>query len=174
MSNVINDYNELMALVEERRKEVLVLEIDLGGAYSTEHEEAKRELNQAKAINALTGDQSFLSDNIKELEEKVEATKPESKSIFVKFKKLPITEWAALMKQVTLNPIDQYEKVLPKTFIGIYGSDEEGAEPLSTDHRLLSTKGDLGILPGGSINNVISTFIAWQNNGSDVVIHPTR
>lgn len=175
-----NSYEELMAAVADRRQAVLTLEIDLGGRFSQEHEDAKKELQQAKAMKTVLGGQGFLADNLEALEARVAETKPETESVWVQFKKLDLAEWALLVKQANLTPIDQYEKVLPKTFIGVYGSDpvdfagEVGPEPLSTDPALLSSKGDKGILPGGALHQVVQSFMQWQNSGGDVTIRPTK
>ncbi|QBZ73208.1 tail assembly chaperone [Microbacterium phage Theresita] len=171
-----NSYEELMAAVEERRTDTLTLEVDLGGAYSQEHEEAKKEYAQAKALKTLTGNQEFLADNLAALEARVEETKPVSRSVWIRYSRLRLGEWAMLVKQSGLTPVDQYEKVLPKTFVGVYGQDpsEFEVEPLSTDAALLSSKGDKGILPGGALHSVIQTFMAWQNSGGEVSIRPTK
>lgn len=173
-------YEELMAAVEERRKDTLTLEVDLGSAYSVEHEDAKRELAQAKGVRMLTGGQGFLADNVEELEAKVAATKPPARSVWLRFARISLADWALLMKQSQVSPVDQYEKVLPKVFVGLYGQDPdetpEGEEcvPLSTDSKLVSMTGDNGILPGGALHQVIQTFMAWQNTGGEVTIRPTR
>lgn len=174
MAQVFNSYEELMQAVEDRRKDTLTLAVDMGGAYSQEYEDAKKELAQAQALKTLTGDQSFLADNLEPLKEKVEKLKPESRSVFIRFSRLGITAWASLMKQTSLNAIEQYEKVLPQTFVGVFGTDEEGAEPLSTDHQLVSTKSETAILPGGALHQVIQAFMAWQNSGGEVSFHPTK
>ena len=170
---MFNSYEELMSAVEERRNDVLTLEIDMGGTYSQEHEDAKKELARSEALNTLAGGQEFLSDNLKKLKARVEETRPEQKLIYVKFKRLALMEWAVLMKSQGLTPIDQYEKVLNKTFIGVFAS-EDAAEPLSDDPRLLSTKSDMSILPGGAMHPVVSAFMSWQNSGGEVNIHPTK
>ncbi|WNM67988.1 tail assembly chaperone [Microbacterium phage SirVictor] len=175
-----NSYEELMQAVEERRQDVLTLEVDLGSAYSQEHEDAKKELAQAKALKQLAGNQEFLGDNVAALEARVAETKPEARSVFVRFSRLKLGEWAMLVKQAGLTPVDQYEKVLPKTFIGVWGQDPtvevEGVlpEPLSTDAALLSSKGDKGILPGGMLHQVVQAFMAWQNSSGDITIRPTK
>lgn len=166
-------YEELLQAVEERRTDSLTLEIDLGNKYSQEYEAAKSELAQAKALGTLTG-QAFLSDQVPELEEKVNKLKPESRSVWVRFKRLSLEEWSNLIKKAGLNPIDQYELVLPSTFIGVYGSDNFDTPPLSTDYKLMSSKGDQGILPGGSLHQVIQAFMNWQNSGGEVSIFPTK
>lgn len=178
---MFNTYEELMQAVDERRNDKLVLEVDLGGQFSQEHEDAKQELARARALKTLTGDQEFLSNNLDQLEARVAETKPESKSVWVSFKRLPLAQWALLVKQAaTLTAIEQYEKVLQDTFLGVYGQDpldvEEGevVEPLSTDAALLSSKGDRGILPGGALHAVVQAFMAWQNSGGEVSIRPTR
>lgn len=170
---MFNSYEELMEAVSARRQDQLILEVDLGGKFSQEHEDAKREYAQAKALKTLTGNQEFLADNLAALEERVAATKPESKPIWVKFNRLPLFQWAVLMKQ-PLSPVEQYEKVLADTFAGVFGSDEDDAEPLSMDPALLSSKGDQGILPGGALHQVIQAFMAWQNSGGEVSIRPTK
>ena len=175
-----NNYEELKAAVEERRKSVLTLEVDLGGNYSQEHEDAKKELAQAKAMKTLTGGQGFLADNLEALEASVAETKPESNSVWVQYRQLELGEWALLIKQAGLTPVEQYEKVLPKTFIGVYGQDptlaaeNELITPLSTDGALLSSRGDKGILPGGGLHQVVQAFMSWQNSGGEVSIRPTR
>lgn len=172
-------YEELKAAVEARRKAVLTIEVDLGGAYSPEHEEAKQALATAKAMKSLSGG-GFLGDNLSALEAKVEETKPESEAVWVQYRQLELAEWAALMKQSNLSAMEQYEKVLPKTFIGVFGEDpteaEEGKtiEPLSTDASLMSSKGVNSILPGGALHSVVQSFMAWQNSGGEVSIRPTK
>lgn len=176
-----NSYEELKAAVAERRKDVLTLEIDLGGAYSPEHEAAKTELQQAKAMKTVLGGQSFLGDNLEALEARVLDTKPEPNLVWAQYNRLDLGEWALLVKQQALSPIEQYERVLPNTFIGVYGQDpttagEDGVavEPLSTDGSLMSSKGANGILPGGALHSVVQSFMAWQNSGGDVSIRPTK
>lgn len=174
---MFTSYEELMQAVEERRDDTLTLEIDLGAKYSQEHEDAKRELQQAKALKTLTGNQQFLADNLAALEERVAESKPDGRPVWVRFSRLSLGEWSQLIRSAGLTPLDQYEKVLPKTFVGVYGQDpseHEGVEPLSTDPALLSSKGDKGILPGGLLNQVISTFMSWQNSGGDISIRPTK
>ena len=176
-------YEELMAAVEQRRKEILTLEIDLGTKYSPEHEAARAELAQAKTVRTITGG-GFLGDNIGDLERRVNETRPTSVGVWVQYQKLDLNEWASLMKQAGVNPIDQYERVLPKTFLGVYGEDPapeeppEGwvkPEPLTTDPLAVSSKGGAkSILPGGALSSVIQNFMAWQNSGGEVTIRPTR
>ena len=180
-----NSYEELKAAVAERRKSVLTLEVDLGGVYSQEHEDAKKDLAQAKAMKTIVGGQGFLGDTEEALQARVAETKPESNSVWVQYRQLDLAEWALLIKQQGLTVIDQYERVLPKTFIGVYGQDpsitedEEGNAlpevlPLSTDGSLLSSKGINGILPGGALHQVVQAFMAWQNSGGEVSIRPTK
>jgi hypothetical protein len=183
---VFSSYEDLMAAVEERRKDLLTLEIDLGGAFSPEHEAAKAELAQAKAMKTALGGAQFLGDNLAELEQRVAETRPEARSVWVQFQKLDLNEWAALMKQAGASPIDQYEKVLFKTFIGVFGEDPapaeeekpegwEPPEPLTTDSLSVSSKGgSKSILPGGALHSVVQNFMAWQNSGGEVSIRPTR
>lgn len=178
-----NSYEELKAAVQKRREEILTLEVDLGTDYSPEYEAAKAELAQAKAMKMATGG-GFLGDNIGPLEQRVAELKPEPNSVWVQYKKLDLGEWATLLKQAGGNSIDQYEKVLPKTFVAVYGQDPVKPEdagddwvapqPLSTEAKLLSSKGIDGILPGGALNSVIQNFMAWQNSGGDVTIRPTK
>lgn len=177
-----NSYEDLKATVEERRKDVLTLEIDMGAAYSPEHEAAKTELQQAKAMRSLTGGQGFLGDNLDALEERVRETKPESNSVWVRYRRLDLNQWAELVGKGGLSPVQQYEKVLPETFIGVWGVDPSAAEeageatpePLSTNGALLSSKGVDGILPGGGLHSVVQNFMAWQNSGGDVTIRPPK
>lgn len=176
---MFNSYEELMAAVEERRQDVLTLEVDLGSKYSQEYEDAKSALQQAEALATVAG-QTFLNDNIEALKARVAETKPEGNSVFVQYKRLMLGEWAMLTKQANLTPIDQYEKVLQKTFIGVYGRDPEAdapgevIEPLSVDPALLSSRGDRGILPGALLHQVVQAFMAWQNASGEVSIRPTR
>lgn len=179
-----NSYEELQAAVEKRRKSLLTLEVDLGGEYSQEHEDAKTELKQAKAMQALTGSQGFLADNLAELELRVAETKPETNTIWIQYSQLDLGAWALLIKQSNLTPVDQYEKVLVETFIGVFGVDPvepdeategwEAPAALSTDPRLLSSKSGKGILPGGALHQVVQAFMNWQNSGGDVNIRPTK
>lgn len=181
---MFNSYEELKAAVETRRRDVLTLEVDLGNEYSQEHEDAKKELAQAKAMHTMTGGVGFLGDNMDALEQRVAETKPETNSVFIQYRRLDLGAWSLLVKQANLTPIDQYEKVLPETFIGVYGSDPikpddapddwAAPEPLSTDGSLLSSKGINGILPGGALHSVVQAFMAWQNSGGDVTIRPTK
>lgn len=183
-----NSYEELAAAVEKRRAEILTLEVDLGSDYSPEYEQAKAELAQAKAMKTITGG-GFLGDNISQLEARVAQLKPEPRPIWIQFSKLELGEWRTLLKQAGADAFDQYEKVLPKTFRGVYGTDpvkpedwdelhpdEEWVkpEPLVSDARLVSARSDEGILPGGSLASVVQNFIAWQNSGGDVTIRPTK
>lgn len=170
---MFNSYEELQAAVEKRRNDELVLSIDMSTEYSPEHESAKAELKKAEAMKSIAGDQPFINDNIKTLEARVKKTQPAPNLVFVKYRRLALIEWAALVKAQNLTPIEQYEKVLKKTFVGVFAS-EDAEEPLSDDHRLLSTKGDLGILPGGGMNSVVNAFMTWQNTGGSVAIRPTK
>jgi hypothetical protein len=177
-----NTYEELQAAVAERRLDTLTLEIDLGGAFSPEHEAAKQELAQAKAMKTLLGGQQFIGDtNLEALELRVAETKPESSSVWVRYRKLDLDTWSHLIKQPGLTPVDQYEKVLVQTFVGVWGVDPDTdlgdgvkPEPLSTDPALLSSKGQQGILPGGGLHSVVQAFMSWQNSGGDVNIRPTK
>lgn len=175
---------ELKAAVADRRQAILTLEVDLGGSYSEEHEQAKQDLAKAEGMQLLTGGQGFLGDNIEQLRQRVAETKPETPSVWVQFSKLDLGEWRAITKQVTLDQFDQYERVLPKTFVGLYGEDPapdekpEGwvkPEPLTTDARSVSSRsGDDLLLPTGSLAPVIQNFMVWQNSGGDVTIRPTK
>lgn len=185
---VFASYEELAMAVEKRRAEILTLEVDLGSDYSPEYEQAKQELAQAKAMKLATGG-GFLGDNIGQLEARVAELKPEQQTVWIQFSKLALGEWRTLLKQAGADAFDQYEKVLPKTFKGVFGQDpvkpddwdeqhpdEEWfkPEPLITDARMVSTKVDDGILPGGSLASVVQNFIAWQNSGGEVSIRPTK
>lgn len=173
---MFNSYDELRQAVEERRSETLTLEVDMGSEYSQEYEDAKKELQSAQAMKMLTGDRVFLSDNMAELEAKVAAAKPPSNSVWIQFKKLPLVRWAALLKETGVQPVDQYEKVLSETFVGVYGQDPSNEEviPLSTDPATVSSKSEKSILPGGSLFQIIQAFMGWQNSGGDVSIRPTK
>ena len=170
----LNNYEDLMKAVETRRKDQLSLEVDLGSEYSQEYEDAKKALTTAEGMAAIAGGQKFLSDNIETLKAKVASLKPEGAPVWLKYSRLSLIEWAALVKTGgELTPVDQYEKVLKKTFIGVF-NDPDAAEPLSDDPRLASSKGDLGILTGGAMQNVVQAFMSWQNSGGDVTIRPTK
>lgn len=187
---MFNSYEELKAAVEERRKDVLTLEVPINTPYSQEYEDAKQELQQAKAMKTLTGGVNFLGgDQLAALEERVASTKPETQMVWVQYSRLDLVEWRALIKSGGMDAFDQYEKVLPQTFIGVFGQDpvkpddwdtthpdEEWIkpEPLSTSGALLSSKGNEGILPGGALHSVVQAFMAWQNSGGDVTIRPTK
>lgn len=169
----INSYEELMAVVENRRKDTLVLEIDLGSEYSQEYEDAKKALKTAEGMAAIAG-KAFLNDNIDTLKARVAELKPEGAPVWLKYTRLGVIEWAALVKTGgELDAIGQYEKVLKKTFVGIFNA-ADAEEALSDDPRLVSSKGDLGILTGGALQAVVQAFMAWQNSGGDVVIRPTK
>lgn len=170
---MFNSYEELMETVNQRRDDVLSLEVDMNTTFSQEHEDAKSALQKAQALQTITGDQPFLSNNLERLEAEVERTRPPAKPIWIKYKRLPLLEWAALMKSQGMSAIDQYEKVLNKTFIGVFNTPD-APTPLSDDPRLLSSAGDLGILPGGTLHAVVQSFMSWQNAGGNISIHPTK
>jgi hypothetical protein len=187
---VFSSYEELMAAVEQRRKELLTLEVELGGSFSQEHEDAKKELQQAQAMQTLAGGQGFLGDNIDVLKQRVLDTKPEAPAVWIQFEKLDLNEWAALVKASNMTPIDQYERVLPKTFKGVFGQDPvqpddwdeqhpdevwQAPEPLTTNPLSVSSHGGaVSILPGGILHSVVQAFMTWQNSGGDVTIRPTK
>ncbi|WNM75061.1 tail assembly chaperone [Microbacterium phage Morrigan] len=184
---VFSNLEELKAAVEDRRQAVLTLEIDLGGAYSEEHEQAKQDLAKAEGMRMLMqqgGGQFLNGDSLEPLRQRVAETKPETPSVWVQYKKLPLGEWRAITKQANLDQFDQYERVLPQTFIGLYGTDpapEEkpedwvAPEPLTTDPRSVSSRGgDELLLPGGSLASVVQNFMVWQNSGGEVTIRPTK
>ena len=152
-----NSYEELMQVVEERRADVLTLEVDMGAKYSPEYEAAKRELKQAEALKSLTGDQQFLNDNVEALQRRVAELKPESRPVWIRYRRLPLAEWSMLVKKNNLTPIEQYESVLKQTFVGLYGQDPDtpGVEPLTTDPQSLSSKGAGGVLEGGDRKSVV-------------------
>ena len=173
---VFNSFEDLKAAVAERRKDTLTLEVDLGSGYSVEYEDARKELAEAKAMSQVAG--GFLGGgNLEELEAKVAALKPEPRNVWVRFRKLDLGAWALLIKQGNLTQIEQYEKVLVDTFVGVWGVDpveNEEAQPLSTDASLLSSKSPNAILPGGALHQVVQSFMHWQNSGGDVTIRPTK
>lgn len=170
----INSYDDLVNLVEKRRQETLTLDIDLGSNYSPEYEKAKEELEQAKVLQKLTGTQQFMNDNVVELENKVTRLKPEPNIIHVKFRRLGLARWTAIMKKPVGNAIDQFIKVLPETFIGIFTDLDEEAEPLSTDYKLVDPNDSKCVLPGGAIQPLIQSFMNWQNSGGEISFHPTK
>ncbi|WNO28262.1 tail assembly chaperone [Microbacterium phage Garey24] len=183
-----SSYEELMQVVEERRADILTIEVDLGSKYSVEYEQAKQELQQAKAMSTIAG--GFLSDNIQTLEDKVEALKPPQRLVWVQYRKLDLAEWGMLMKQSNLSPLEQYEKVLPKVFIGVYGQDpvkpddwdetnpgEDWVQPkpLTESGASVSSKGGpAAIVAGGQLHNLVTNFMNWQNSSGDVTIRPTK
>lgn len=173
---MFNSYEELMEAVDSRRNDRLVLEVDLGGQFSQEHEDAKKAYAAAKAMQSLAGEQEFLTNNLEQLQAKVEATRPASKSVWLVYSRVPLMQWATLMKKQGLSALDQYEEVLPNTFVGVYGQDPdtEGVEPLSTDYDLISSKNGKCILPGNGLHHVMQAFMTWQNSGGDVRIRPTK
>lgn len=180
---MFNSYEELKAAVRQRREEILTLEVDLGSVYSQEHEDAKMALQQAKAMKTIVGGSGFLGDNLPELEQRVADTKPQANSIYLQYRKLDLEEWAALIKTVGSSPIEQYEKVLPKTFIALYGQDPDPEEkpdgwvkpePFSTSGAVASSRGNESVLPGPVLHSVVQSFMAWQNSGGDVTIRPTK
>lgn len=168
-----NNVEELKAAVAARRAALLTLEVDMGAEYSQEHEDAKKALKTAEGMKSLAGEQQFLNDNIDTLKQRVADTKPEAQPVWVKFRRLDLMQWAVLIKKQGLTPMDQYESVLKDTFVGVFANPED-SEPLSDDHRLMSTKGDEGLLPGGAMNAVINAFMSWQNSGGEVSIRPTK
>lgn len=176
-----NSYEELMAAVEARNTSTLTLEVPIAAVFSPEHEAAKTALKQAEGMKALTGGVNFLGgDQIEELKLQVEKTRPEEPTVWLRFKRLGLGPWSLLIKKTGLTALDQYESVLQDTFVGVWGQDPDGGEegeviePLSNDPRLVSSKGDIGILPGGALNSVVQTFINWQNSGGEVTIRPTK
>ena len=176
---MFNSYEELKAHVEQQRENTLTLEIDLGGTYSPEYESAKEDLTKAKALQLVVGNQGggFLSNNLEELEAKVAELRPEPKLVWLRFSKLPLEKWAALLKQTGVSPVEQFESVLPDTFIGLFNQDPdqvEGLEPLIADPDVLRTGSSMAVLPGSSLQGVIQAFMSWQNSGGEVNIHPTK
>ena len=68
---MFNSYEELKAHVEQQRENTLTLELDLGGTYSPEYEEAKSNLAKAEALQLVAGDQGgFLSNNLAALKDR--------------------------------------------------------------------------------------------------------
>lgn len=172
-----NSYDELKAAVADRRASILTIEVDLGGSYSPEYEAAKTELKQAQAMRTMMGGQQFLGDNISDLEAKVAALRPEPNAVWLQYRQLDLGDWAKLVKKQGVTPLDQYEEVLPQTFIGVFGVDpteNPDATPLTTDGAAVSSRGNQGILPGGSLHSVVQSFMTWQNSGGEVSIRPTK
>lgn len=179
-----NSYEELKAAVDSRRSAVLTMEVEIGSKYSQEYEDAKKELAQAKGMQAVLGGVPFLGDtNLEEFEAKVARLKPEAEVVYVQYRQLDLAAWGAMIRKPNMTPLDQYESVLVDTFIGVYGQDPEQVDefgnevevsPLSTNAALVSSKGLDGILPGPLLHSVVQTFMAWQNSGGDVTIRPTK
>lgn len=176
-------YEELKAAVEARREALLTLEVPINTPYSPEHEAAKQELATAKGMKALTGGAGFLGDNLEALEKRVAETRPETDSIWIRYRQVPLDEWGKLIRQQGLSPYDQYERVLPATFVGVFGEDPdpdekpegwEAPEPLTTDARSVSTRSGDALLPGGALHSVVQAFMSWQNSGGEVSIRPTK
>lgn len=186
---VFTNLEELKAAVADRRQSVLTLEIDLGGVYSEEHEQAKKELATAEGMKLLMQQGSgggFLNgdSNIEHLRQRVAETKPETPSIWIQFSKLDLEEWRNITKRTTLDQFEQYEQVLPKTFLGLYGEDPDPEEkpegwvkpePLTKNPLSVSSRGGAeALLPGGSLASVVQNYMVWQNSGGDVTIRPTK
>lgn len=170
---MFNTYEELMATVEERRADTLTMEVDLGsGEYSPEYEEAKKSLASAEAMAKLG--EAFLgrSGDLDELRAKVDSLRPARQVVWLRYTRIPLKEWALLIKQKSLPVIEQYEKVLASTFVGIYGSPDADT-PLTSDPVLVGTS-NKSILNGGTLLAVINTFMEWQNSGGSVTINPTK
>lgn len=179
---VFNSLEELKAAVDARRAGLLTLELDLGSGYSPEHEEAKKALKVAQGLKTIAGGQGFMSDNIDSLQARVDETRPAPNLVWVQYRRIPLGDWELLMKQKDMTATDQYERVLPKVFVALFGQDPvddegnpvEGVTPLSEDASLLSSRSPNTILPGGGLNSVVQAFMAWQNSGGDVTIRPTK
>lgn len=169
---MINSYEELLEVANKRREETLTIEVDMGAVYSPEHEAAKKELRESKALMKLAGENGFLSNDLDKLESRVAETKPTPNLIWVRYRRLDLATWSLLMKSKTKStPFDQYEQVLPKVFEGIF-NDPESEEPITSDHNLVSTVSAKSILSGGVLQSVIQAFMDWQNSGGEVSIHP--
>lgn len=184
---MFNSYEELKSQVATRRQSTLTLELDMGSEYSQEHEDAKKALAQAEGMQLITGGAGFLSNNLDELKQRVADTKPEAQSVYVQFKKLDLDEWKDLINSKGLDAFAQYEQVLPKTFMGLYGQDPvrpddlpaevvwEKPEPLTTDYHSVSSEGgEERILSGGQLHAIVQNFMTWQNSGGEVTIRPTK
>lgn len=170
----VNSYEELLALVEERRQDTLTIAVDMGGEYSSEHEEAKQALQASKALRTLTGEDQFLSTSgLDSLQRQVDETRPPSVQIYIRFKKIPLSMWTALMSKNQTNALQQFHEILPETFLGIWG-DPDAENPLTSDWTSVDPMNDKCILPGGSIVQIIQTFMNWQNSGSDVTVFQPR
>lgn len=183
-----NNLAELKAAVNKRRQSTVTIEVDLGVEYSPEHEEAKKDLQRAEVLTAVVktagNGNGFLSDNIQQLKDRVEATRPAANSVFVRFKRLSLERWAEINRTAGVSAVDLYESLLPEAFVGLYGEDPSpdvepdgwvAPEPLTTDWRAASFQDEEnGLLPGGALNPVIQAFMAWQNSGGEVTIRPTK
>ncbi len=178
---MFTSYEQLKAKVEERRQSILTLEIEVGADYSQEHEDAKKELAKAEGMTLLAGGQQFLGDNVDKLRARVAETKPPTDSIWVQFSRISLEEFQKLTSASNLTPIDQYERVLPKTFIGLFGQDPveaaekgEPVEPLTKEAYTVSSRHPDAVISGPGLQPVIAAFMAWQNSSGDVSIRPTK
>lgn len=172
---MVESYEDLMNLVENRRNDHLIIEVSLGAPYSQEHEDAKAELQKAEAMRSIIGEEGFLSDDVSGLKKRVEDTKPEGESIWVKYKRLDLKLWTRLVSGLgAMKPIDQYVKVLPNTFEGVYSSPEaEDGSLISDKASLVDPTSNDCILSGNMVMSLVGAFMGWQNSGGDVSIRPT-
>jgi len=169
---MISTYEELRRIVEERRSDTLTLEVELGVDYTQEWVDAKQELEQARAMDLLKG-ASFLSSSVKALEEKVQALAPTVEVVWLRYGRVPLLLWASLAKEQGGKAIEQYERVLKDTFIGLYG-DADCTVLITDDYHVVSQDSPNCILMPGTLMSVIRTFMDWQNSGGRVSIRPTK
>ena len=96
--------------------------------------------------------------------------------MWLAFKRIDLKTWSLLVKKgANQSPLDQYERVLEDTFIGIFRSPEATPEDLlSDDHELVSYNSPKCILSSGLLQNLVNSFMTWQNSGGNVTIHPTK
>ena len=101
-------YEELMAVVDERRKDTLTLEVDMDDTFSQAYEDAKEELQKAEAMEALMAASkqgAFMASNLDGLRAKVESLRPEPNLVWVRYESLSLSAWSALVKESQLTPI---------------------------------------------------------------------
>ena len=163
---MITSYEQLKGIIEERRQDILVLEVDISGAYSPEYEKAKQEVQQAQVISSLVG-----GDFLAPPKSQLDSLKPVGDPIWLKFRRLPLQAWKSLTKRGNINALDQYESILPDTFIGLYG--DPAGEPLTTDYHHVGT-GDESLLTGSMLMQVMQAMLQWQNSGGEISVNPQK
>lgn len=169
---MINTFDELLERVEQGRNAVLTLELEVGAPYSKEYEDAKKQVEQARALELLAGDnKAFLGGSLDELVAKAEALKPKADIVELKFRKVSLNDWNKLLREPG-EALEQYNTLAKKTFIGVFA--EGGEEPLSTDSALVRPESAKCIVPPGAISPLVQAFLEWQSSGGAVEVRPTK